>query len=73
MLDALTPRQSLAEEILKRSLAEYLTEKRDQERPRWSLKQIADQLSDDTDGKVAVSAEAIRQWFAIIDADEAVA
>lgn len=69
MLDALTPRQSLAEEILKRPLAEYLNEKRNQERPKWTLQQIADQLRDDTDGKVAVSAEAIRQWFALLEGE----
>ena len=67
MPDVLTPRQTLAEELLKRPLAEYLIEKRDQTRPKWTLQQIAAQLSDDTDGKVAVTAEAIRQWFIIID------
>lgn len=59
----LTRAQLLAEEVLQRPLAEYVIEKRSQERPTWSWQNIADQLAADTAGKVSVSAEALRLWY----------
>lgn len=64
MSDPLTPTQRLAEHLLGRSLLEYVTEKRNQERPRWSWQAIADQLKADTEGQVAVSREVLRSWYA---------
>ena len=61
-----TPMQMLADILLDRPLAEYVAEKRTG-RPRWSWNDIAAQLSDDTDGKVAVSPESLRQWFGLPD------
>lgn len=58
----LTPSQALAELILERPLAEYVVEKRTA-RPRWPWRLIAEQLAEDTDGKVDVSAEALRKWY----------
>lgn len=57
-----TPSQTLAEYVLGRSLEEYVTEKR-QARPRWPWRMIAEQLAEDTDGKVNVTHEALRSWY----------
>ena len=57
-----TPNQRLAERILQRPLNEYVSEKRDAI-PKWSWGLIAEQLSTDTDGEVAISGEALRLWF----------
>lgn len=57
-----TPSQLLADEVLGRPLEEYVSEKR-QARPRWSWELIADQLRDDTAGKVDVTRETLRGWF----------
>jgi len=58
----LTPTQRLAAMKLGRPLADYVAAKRNA-RPRWTWQQIADQLADDTDGEIAVSREALRQWY----------
>jgi len=63
MPEVLTSSQRLAGHLLGRPLGDYVTEKRAQERPRWSWQDIADQLADDTEGEVAVSAESLRQWY----------
>ena len=55
-------RQTLAELLLERPLAEYVAEKRNA-RPRWPWRLIAEQLEYDTEGKVIVSHEALRQWY----------
>lgn len=71
MPEPLTRTQLLAGLILDRPLAEYVAEKRAQERPRWSWQNIADQLEADTERQVAVSAETLRLWYAA--SEEAVA
>lgn len=71
MPETLSRTQLLAGLLLDRPLAEYVAEKRAQERPRWSWQNIADQLEADTDRQVSVSAEMLRQWYAT--SDEAVA
>jgi len=58
-----TPRQQLAEVLIDQPLIEYVRVKREA-RPRWSWALIAQQLSEDTDGKVAVTGQALRTWFA---------
>ncbi len=58
-----TPSQTLAEHLLGRPVGEYIAEKRSS-RPRWSWRLIAEQLGEDTAGKVVVTAETIRQWAA---------
>jgi hypothetical protein len=63
MQDASSPSRALAEHLLQRSLADYVGEKR-AARPQWSWRLIAEQISADTDGKVNLSGEAIRRWFA---------
>ncbi len=63
MPETLTPSQRLAEKVLGRPLAEYVIEKRAQERPKWSWQDIAAQLNDDTSGEVSVNAETLRQWY----------
>lgn len=64
MPTASTTRQ-LAEELvsvkLGRSLAEYVSEKRAVERPRWGWRLIAQQLKDDTG--LDLSHEALRNWY----------
>jgi hypothetical protein len=52
-----------------RPLAEYVAEKRNA-RPQWSWRLIAEQIAEDTSGKVRLSGEAVRRWFA---ADEVAA
>jgi hypothetical protein len=52
----------LADVLLGRPLVEYVGEKRSG-RPRWSWSLIAEQLVDDTGGKVAVTGETLRLWF----------
>ena len=63
MPETLTPSQRLAEKVLGRSLAEYVAEKRSQERPRWSWQDIADQLTDDTAGEININSETLRLWY----------
>jgi hypothetical protein len=62
MSNGLNPNQTLAELILGRPLAEYVIEKRTA-RPRWPWRMIAEQLAEDTDGKVTVTHEALRNWY----------
>ena len=69
MDQSLTPSQVLAEVVLGRPLAEYVNEKRTA-RPRWPWRLIAEQLAEDTGGKVNVTAETLRSWYA---ADEVAA
>lgn len=57
-----SPAQLLADHLLGRSLSEYVTEKRNG-RPRWSWRLISEQLAEDTDGKVVVTGETLRQWY----------
>lgn len=57
-----TPTQRLAERILGRPLAEYVTEKRNA-RPQWSWRLIAEQLAEDTHGEVVVTRESLRNWY----------
>lgn len=57
-----SPSKALAEHILGRSLSDYIAEKRAVRRPRWSYRMIAEQLAEDTDGKVVVTGETVRQW-----------
>lgn len=71
MSESLSRTQLLAGLLLDRPLAEYVAEKRSQERPRWSWQNIADQLAADTENQVVLSAEMLRQWYAVTD--EAVA
>lgn len=52
----------VAEIILGRPLADYVTEKRNAV-PKWPWRLIAEQLATDTDGKVEVTHETIRQWY----------
>lgn len=66
MPDELTPHQRLAGVLLDRPLADYVAEKR-AARPRWPWRLIAEQLATDTDGQVAVSHEALRNWYSDID------
>lgn len=70
MAESLTPSQRLAEKVLGRPLADYVAEKRSQERPRWSWQDIADQINDDTEGEIALNPETLRLWYS---RDEAVA
>lgn len=72
MAETLTPSQRLAEKVLGRSLAEYVAEKRSQERPRWSWQDIADQIRDDTNGEIFINPETLRLWYTTPN-DEAVA
>ena len=58
----LTPTQKLAAIALGRPLADYVIEKRTA-RPRWTWQLIAEQLAADTDGKINVSHESLRQWY----------
>ena len=67
MPETLTPSQRLAEVFLGRPLAEYVAEKRAQERPRWSWQNIADQLKVDTNGEIVLNPETIRLWYATTD------
>lgn len=60
--DPLPHFQTLAELLIERPLAEYVTEKRIG-RPKWSWREIAEQLAEDTGGKVAVTAETLRVRF----------
>lgn len=62
MASALSPSQVLADHLLGRSLADYVAEKRTS-RPRWSWRLIAEQLAEDTDGKVDVTGETLRNWY----------
>jgi hypothetical protein len=62
MAAAPSPLQSLAEVILERPLVDYIHEKRTAV-PRWSWNLIANQLSVDTEGKVNVSYEWLRQLY----------
>lgn len=62
MADAPTRTQVLAEAVLGRPLDEYVAEKRTA-RPRWSWSLIAEQLSDDTAGKAAITGETLRLWY----------
>lgn len=57
-----TPTQRLADQLLRRPLAEYVAEKRSA-KPRWSWQLIAEQLAEDTDGQVTVTREALRTWY----------
>ena len=59
----LTPAQLLADELLGRPLSEYVAEKRRSRRPKWSWRLIAEQLAEDTDGKVDVTGETLRIWY----------
>ena len=61
-MENLTPSQRLAGIELGRPLADYVTEKRTA-RPRWTWRMIADQVAIDTDGKINVSHESLRQWY----------
>ena len=58
----MTPTQHLATVLLDRPLADYVTEKRTV-RPRWAWNLIAEQLAADTDGRVNITGEALRQWY----------
>lgn len=71
MPETLTPSQRLAEKVLGRSLAQYVAEKRTQERPRWSWQNIADQLSADTEGEIVLNPETLRLWYTPVDEDGA--
>lgn len=62
MADAPNATQELASLLIGRPLSEYVEEKR-AARPRWAWHLIAEQLAEDTDGKVVVSREALRQWY----------
>lgn len=62
MSSSLTPSQALAETLLGRPLSEYIAEKRNA-KPRWSWRLIAEQLAEDTDGKVVVTYETLRNWY----------
>lgn len=55
-----SPIQELAALLLERPLDEYVAEKRDASRS-WRL--IARDLMDDTDGKVDVTEQTLRNWF----------
>lgn len=67
-----TPTQKLADALLPIPLAQYVADKR-QGRPKWRWQDIADQLREDTEGKVDISREALRKWFPDLDATEQVA
>lgn len=56
----MTPRQRLASLLLGRPVLEYI---QDLHNTGMSYDRIAAQLSDDTDGQVDISHEAIRQWL----------
>jgi hypothetical protein len=62
MPNGLTPAHQLANTLLGRSLADYVTEKR-YATPRWSWRLIAQQIRNDTDGQVEVTGETLRLWF----------
>lgn len=62
MAETSTRTQVLTEAVLGRPLGEYVAEKR-RGRPRWSWALIAEQLSDDTGGKAAVTGETLRLWY----------
>ena len=64
MTTTATPSQTLAEHLLGRPVGEYIAEKRNARRPRWSWRLIAEQLAEDTGGKVVVTAETVRVWAA---------
>ncbi len=57
-----TASQVLAEVLLQRPLSEYVAEKRTAT-PKWPWRLIATQLATDTDGKVDVTHETLRQWY----------
>lgn len=57
-----TAKQRLAEVLLDRSMTEYIAEKRNST-PKWPWRLIAQQLAADTDGKVEVTHETLRQWY----------
>jgi len=59
----LTPSQTLAEVLLAQPLSDYVIEKR-HAIPQWSWRLIAERLESDTDGKVSVSGETLRTWYA---------
>lgn len=62
MAEPLTPRQLLAELLIGRPLADYVTEKRNAV-PKWPWRLIAEQLAADTDGQVDVTHETLRGWY----------
>lgn len=62
-----SPSKALAEHLLGRSLNDYIAEKRSARRPRWSYRMIAEQLAEDTAGRVAVTGETIRQWATTVE------
>ena len=66
----LTPTQRLAEVLISRPLAEYVSEKRNA-RPRWPWRLIAEQLATDTDGQVNVTYEALRGWYGDLETADA--
>lgn len=55
-------KQLLADHLLAQPLAEYVAEKRSAI-PKWPWRLIAAQLTIDTDGKVDVTHETLRQWY----------
>lgn len=59
---ALTPLQQLAGYLLERPLSEYVAEKRSG-RPIWTWQEIAEQISDDTNGQVIVTRQTLRRWY----------
>lgn len=62
----LTVTQQLAEMVLGTDLGEYVRTKR-AARPRWSWALIAEQLSEDTAGKVSVTPQALWDWYAELE------
>ncbi len=62
MPNPLTPSQRLAGVLLGEPLADYVAAKR-MALPRWPWNLIAEQLSTDTNGQVAVTGEILRQWY----------
>lgn len=70
MAEPQTPSQALAEVVLGRPLSEYVAEKRSA-RPQWSWQLISEQLTADTDGRVTVTRETLRQWYGIEAAERA--
>lgn len=68
-MEATLPKQqqlteALYEALTGHSLPEFVAEKRAERRPSWSWRLIAEQIVDDTDGKVTPSYESLRQWYA---------
>lgn len=62
MSEPLSAKQMLAELLLDQPLAEYVAERRTAI-PKWPWRLIAEQLATDTDGKVDVTHETLRQWY----------